>query len=589
MMKLLIYLFFSFILLVSYGCKESTNDKKPFTEAKDPEGVQVEAWTSVQRGLNSGFGNTNIRYSRSKPPDGIIKRDISLTGWKGEKVNCQLLFWSASDQGKIVVNSENTENQNSITGSAIKIRTIKYVLADDFLNGCGYRDKDTIASFLVPDMLDDTNNFYLKEMQTRPVWISINIPGHIEPGIYYIGVRGISNRDTVSHTINLEVQDKLLPSPADWSFHLDLWQNPFAVARYNGVQLWSQEHMDLLRPLLSMLAEAGQKCITTSITEKPWGGQTYDPFESMITWIKNSNGLWEYDYSVFDQYIKLAIDCGIDEQINCYSMVPWGNKFTWFDEDSAKFITLEAKSGSSEYMKIWTPFLNNFRVHLMEMGWLEKITIALDERSKEEMKKMFAFLEETAPDFRVSMAGHYFKDINDMIYDFSYNWRDISSKTFDVNKERNESGKITTYYVACGVPQPNTFTFSPPAEASYLGWFAAAMGFDGFLRWAYNSWPENPVYDSRFIKWPSGDTYLVYPGARSSIRFEKLIEGIQDYEKIRILKEQLSLNPSLEAAEAEIRLNRFLSSINHSLLDSLPAHEIVSRGRHMLNEMSRIK
>lgn len=589
MMKSLIYLVFSFILIVSYGCIEGTNDRGTFTEAKDPDGVQVEAWKSVQKGLNSGFGNTYTRYSRSKPPNGNINRDISLTGWKGEKINCQLLFWSSSDEGIVRVKSENNENQNLLRGSDINIRTVKYVLADGFFNGCGYRDKDTTASCLMPDMLDDTNTFDMPGMQTRPVWISINIPADTKAGIYDITISAITDNDTSRHTINLEVQNNLLPSAVDWSFHLDLWQNPFAVARYNDVQLWSQKHMDLLRPLLSMLAEAGQKCISTSITEKPWDGQTHDPFGSMITWIKNSNGLWEYDYSVFDQYIKLAIDCGIDEQINCYSMVPWGNKFTWFDEDSAKFITLEAKPGSSGYMKIWTPFLNNFRVHLMEMGWLEKTTIALDERSKEEMKKMFAFLEETAPDFRVSMAGHYFKDINSNIYDFSYNWADISPQTRELIRERNESGKISTYYVACGVPQPNTFTFSPPAEASYLGWFAAAMGFDGFLRWAYNSWPENPVYDSRYIKWPSGDTYLVYPGARSSIRFEKLIEGIQAYEKINILKEQLSLNPSLEAAEAEIRINRFLSSINPSSLDSLPAHEIVSRGSHMLNEISRMK
>ncbi|MEA1886699.1 MAG: DUF4091 domain-containing protein [Bacteroidota bacterium] len=588
-MRAISWLLIAVIIFLITVCSNNTNSNKTGTEASDPELIDPNKWIDVGNDLNSGFGNTYTRYSRSKPPNGNINRDISLTGWKGEKINCQLLFWSSSDEGIVRVKSENNENQNLLTDSDINIRTVKYVLADGFFNGCGYRDKDTTASCLMPDMLDDTNTFGMPGMQTRPVWISINIPADTKAGIYDILIKGISDNDTASHSINLEVQDKVLPPPGDWSFHLDLWQNPFAVARYNDVQLWSQEHMDLLRPLLSMLAGAGQKCITTTITEKPWGGQTYDPFGSMITWIKNSNGLWEYDYSVFDQYINLAIDCGIDEQINCYSMVPWGNKFTWFDEDSAKFLTVEAKPGSSEYNEIWIPFLNNFRVHLMERGWLDKVSIALDERSEEEIKKMFAFLKQSAPDYRVTMAGHYYEDINSLIYNFSYNWGHISPQTRELIKERNESGKISTYYVACGVPKPNTFTFSPPAEASYLGWFAAAMGFDGFLRWAYNSWPENPVYDSRFIKWPSGDTYLAYPGARSSIRFEKLIEGIQDYEKIKILKEQLSLNPSLEAAEAEIRISRFLSSINPSSLDSLPAHEIVNNGRQMLDEISRIK
>lgn len=54
---------------------------------------------------------------------------------------------------------------------------------------------------------------------------------------------------------------------------------------------------------------------------------------------------------------------------------------------------------------------------------------------------------------------------------------------------------------------------------------------DGFLRWAYKSWPQTPLADSRFTAWPAGDTYQFYPGPLSSIRFEKLMEGIQDFER----------------------------------------------------------
>jgi hypothetical protein len=35
----------------------------------------------------------------------------------------------------------------------------------------------------------------------------------------------------------------------------------------------------------------------------------------------------------------------------------------------------------------------------------------------------------------------------------------------------------------------------------------------------------------------AGDCFIVYPGGNSCIRFEKLREGIVDYEKIRILRE----------------------------------------------------
>jgi hypothetical protein len=56
------------------------------------------------------------------------------------------------------------------------------------------------------------------------------------------------------------------------------------------------------------------------------------------------------------------------------------------------------------------------------------------------------------------------------------------------------------------------------------------------LRWAYNSWPARPEYDSRFRRWASGDTFIVYPGARSSLRFERLIDGVEFNEKVRALR-----------------------------------------------------
>ena len=48
----------------------------------------------------------------------------------------------------------------------------------------------------------------------------------------------------------------------------------------------------------------------------------------------------------------------------------------------------------------------------------------------------------------------------------------------------------------------------------------------------------DPLADARFRTWPAGDCFVVYPGGRGSVRFSKLTEGIQDFEKIRILKEQ---------------------------------------------------
>ena len=60
------------------------------------------------------------------------------------------------------------------------------------------------------------------------------------------------------------------PAPSEWAYHLDLWQSPFAVARYYQVPLWSQEHLDAMRPLMKMLAEDVYKRQSVYQDQKAW-------------------------------------------------------------------------------------------------------------------------------------------------------------------------------------------------------------------------------------------------------------------------------------------------------------------------------
>lgn len=79
---------------------------------------------------------------------------------------------------------------------------------------------------------------------------------------------------------------------------------------------------------------------------------------------------------------------------------------------------------------------------------------------------------------------------------------------------------------------------SPLAEAVWISWHALAKDYDGYLRWAYNHWTAEPMKDTRFRTWTSGDCYCIYPQGRTSLRFDKLVEGIQDFEKASILRDE---------------------------------------------------
>lgn len=328
--RLILYIIPVFLIVLFQGCSsEPVKINSGFDEPPDPEVFETKTWEGVTPGLRGSFGSTNERYRKSVPPDVEVTNHLKLSGWKGEILHTQILVWSASPAMDVhpVVEEFRDETGRIINSDFIQVRPVRYVITDEFLSGCGYRDADTIPSHLAADILDTLSAFNIPANSVRPIWVTISIPQEIKTGKYSGVIKVVTSSDaSLQFNLTINIQNWTLPDPAKWSFHLDLWQNPYAVARYHKVEPWSQEHLEFMRPVLTLLAQAGQKCITTSIVDKPWGGQTYDPFQSMITWIKNSDGRWEFDYHVFDLYVSFAMNCGITQQISCYSMVPWETK-----------------------------------------------------------------------------------------------------------------------------------------------------------------------------------------------------------------------------------------------------------------------
>ena len=370
-----------------------------------------------------------------------------------------------------------------------------------------------------------------------------------------------------------------MPPPSEWAFHLDLWQHPAAVARVHHVPLWSDAHFDLMRKYYTMLANAGQKCITASIVNEPWGHQTYDDYPGLVQWKKKKDGSWSFDYSLFDKYVAFVMSTGINQRINCYSMVPWKVAFQYYDEKIGKDTVFTGQIGSDAYNAFWTPMLKDFTEHLKQKGWFAKTAIAMDERPMEAMQSVIRLLKGIDKDWKIALAGEYHaaieKDIDDYCIASAHQFPD------SILKEREQQHKLSTWYTCCTEKYPNGFTFSPPAEHVWVGWYTAAKNMNGYLRWAFNSWVEEPLKDSRFRSWPAGDTYQVYPGPQSSIRFEKLIEGIQDFEKINSLRKEYRLKGQSEKLH---QLEAVLKTFEIPQLEQQSAEQMVVNAKQIINQ-----
>jgi len=367
------------------------------------------------------------------------------------------------------------------------------------------------------------------------------------------------------------VVDRVLPPVKDRKYYLDLWQHPWAVSRVNGVKPFSTEHYRAMEPLWRQLAAAGQKTLTVTLLDQPWNRQCYDAYESMIgrrkVKVEGEGEQWRFDYSIFDEYVEFGRKCGLGPHISCYTMCPWEYRVDYLDAEG-KTVHVVAKPGTPVFDDYWHDFLIDFERHLREKGWLGDTYIAMDERTPEDLAYIAKFVRRVAPGLKISMAGNRkpsdFKGI--LIDNYCQSMSHVNDAFLSEVPERREAGYVTTYYVCCGPERPNTFMRSSSGEAFVLGFYPAACGLDGFLRWAYNSWGEDGVNDMTYNRWSSGDVALVYADGSPSWRFLELKNGIQQAEKFRILSEAGVRAADLKALAAKFVLKDLLDGMDYTAL-----------------------
>lgn len=507
----------------------------PVLMAAQPQSSFKLEWASTGSHCVIG-GGPSLEYQR---------KSFNHSAWRGEKVFAQAVISSDTELEDVTLSVSDLSNGKSgIKSGNISVQFVSFVVSDLLdttkYGQCGQRqDKSEWGEVLVADVLDLKESMNIPAGRKQPVWMTVNVPSNAKPGKYR-GKLTVSSSNAKSRSLPVEfiVSDHILPPAHDWTFHLDLWQNPYSVARYENVPLWSDAHFEAMRPVMKMLADAGQKSVTTTIMNRPWNGQTEDAFGSMVTKIRRIDGTWLYDYTIFDRWVEFMFSLGIDKQINCYSMIPWALEFDYIDQATSSPATFQAAPGSEEYNEYWGAFIADFARHLKAKGWFEKTMIAMDERPLESMQAVLGLIRKVEPAFKISLAGNYHEPVIYDIVDFSETFSGKQEFPESAKAKRKELGLTTTFYTCCAEAHPNMFVISNPDEAAWLGWFAQAEGYDGYLRWAYNSWTLDPLTDARFRTWPAGDCFVVYPGGRGSVRFSKLVEGIQDFEKVRILRAQ---------------------------------------------------
>ncbi|MBN2288310.1 MAG: DUF4091 domain-containing protein [Candidatus Glassbacteria bacterium] len=465
----------------------------------------------------------------------------------------------------------------------------------------GFIPVDETMCMTADPLLEETSVEVLAN-QARPVWLTLRVPPETTAGSY----RGrfelsASSGGRAGFEVSLEVLPARLPDPPDWSFYLNIWQDPTPVAAAHRVELWSEEHWKMLERYAENFAAHGMKGIMTHIVYDPWQSVRGYASDAMVEWKypgefkPGGADRFEWDFTVFDRYVELMIKAGVRRRIDCYSLVmgPGGTTdahIRYLDTSAGTFRTARLSVGEPLWREAWAAFLPVLRGHLKEKGWFDKAVIGFDEKPEEVMRTIFDFLNRTVPDFKVGSSGGFPGDdgkLADEIVLIIDNLTDPSLwKQYEplVKRMRQDKDRIVSFYTCCWPHFPNTFLFSGLRESRLMPWLAWKYGLDGYLRWAVNLYPED-VWNQPLFTWPSGDMFFVYPGRHGpldSMRWELLRQGIQDYEALRIAWEMA------ERAGREDLLDKLREAVDTgTIIDSCSWIPYIAEARKTVNQVIR--
>ena len=414
--------------------------------------------------------------------------------------------------------------------------------------------------FFRGDALDTDPVQIVKCGDTGWVWVEAEISGDAAPSDGPIEYRLLESemfgaeREIGSVTLRCEVFDRAIPRNIDLPFHLDIWQHPTNIARAHGVEPWSDAHFAVLENYVASLAELGQKCVTLIVSDCPWSGQwchfehrrPADLYEySIVSLTREADGSITYDFTAMRRYIDLCAKYGVDGEITVFGLVNvWCDTVGGFGRlspdhpDGAKIRCRNAAEGRYEYLTDPAEidgYVSALEGYFIGEGMIDRVRLMADEPGDvEAYRRSIDRVREVAPRFVLKAAlnhSEFIGEFGDRVCDFVPSLECLTGE-YDKIEEYKATmpGKRFLWYV-CNMPShPNTFLASDLAECFAIGAVTALFGLDGFLRWGYTVYTDDPIKDNRYFNWPAGDLNLVYParggGVLLSLRWKALKKAV---------------------------------------------------------------
>lgn len=422
---------------------------------------------------------------------------------------------------------------------------------------------------LMPDILEplaDRNGKQLLRAGVTAFWVELEIAREAEPGTYPLTLVFTSENGTaVRGELQVEVKAAALPEQkllfTQW-FHTD------SIAVYHNVEIYSEEHWDLIDRYMALAAELGMNMILTPVIIPPLDTQpgTCRP-NTQLVFIEKRGEEYSFDFSRLGRWITLCRKNGITHFEISHLYSQWGadfapNIFVTEGGEEKHIFGWHVKADDPAY----TDFLHQFLPALVSFLKLEGVAENCYFHISDEPHG--SQLENYRKAFQVVKPLLEGCQMLDALSDVDFYREGLVENPVcacDAMIPFLECGaeNLWTYY-CCGQGKKvsNRFLAMPSHRHRIMGLQMYKFGVKGFLHWGYNfyfsqlsRYPINPyTTTSSDGAFPSGDPFSVYPtnnGPIPSLRAKVFYEALQDIRLCQALEERIGREEVIAMIDTE--------------------------------------
>ena len=508
---------------------------------------------------------------------------------RGEVASLQFVVNALEDTHDMTVSIEELiSDSSSISLSNAEAGWVDYVRV-----GRSYypasRDIIRSASDYFPDPIITDSAFSINTGDIQPLWVSIPIDKSTEPGLYKgkVIVKGKagSNKREWSKDFFIRVYPITLEeSPlfvTNWSAHIA----PVVLSYMNNnepVEIYSDLYWELVEMHAEIMASHRQN--------------VHRIFPVWHTKYTYEDGKYTFDFARFDKEAEMFDKVGALKRIEgghlAWRSGNWDSPFyvevplpddaetqklssgvnPTKVEDGIRFVKLPIEDKRTQ--NFLDQFLPALKAHLIQKGWLDRYMQHIGDeptdKNSESYRSISNYVKKHLPEVKILDAVLTSKELAGTI-DVWVPVLDVLHRDYAFYQDLQKQNKEVWFYT-CVMPRgnyANRFIELPLIQTRYLHWINFKYGITGYLHWGLNYWEKDQlnIDASRDRgKLPAGDNAIIYPGYRklySSIRFEAMRDGIDDYQLLKMVQARDSVKAKNFANELIMNFDNYDNSVSY--------------------------